>query len=69
VIYLVVIFGYFLLVDILAVAAFQGVWVRFAERRAMTERKRITALVTFLCLFFLLAIWVFAVLITTLYPE
>jgi Na+/proline symporter len=62
-------YGYFLLVAILGVAAFQGVWVRFLEPRALTESKRVAALVTFLCLYFLLAMWVLVVLITNLYPE
>lgn len=67
--YVLVVFGYPLLVAILGVAAFQGVWVPFVEPRALTEGKRVAALVTFLCLFFLLAIWGSVVLITTLYPE
>jgi hypothetical protein len=65
----VVVYGYCLLVAILGVAAFQGVWVRLVEPRALTEGKRVAALVTFPCLFFLLAIWVFVVLITALYPA
>jgi predicted PurR-regulated permease PerM len=69
VLYVLVVFGYPLLVAVLGVAAFQGVWVRFVEPRALTEVKRVAALVTFLCLFFLLAIWANVVLITTLYPE